>query len=140
MPTPSRRLLAPVLLGVAGTATLIALSVWQVQRLEWKEGLIAELSARLDEPPIALPENPTPAEHEFRRVEITGRFVTEPGSHGHVDAPLLATLDKTAGYRVIQPFETEAGRRVMVSRGWVPLEAKNRNGRATRRSRHPRAR
>ncbi|MEM6972412.1 MAG: SURF1 family protein [Pseudomonadota bacterium] len=132
MPMPLRRFLAPLILGVAGTATLIALSVWQTQRLAWKEGLIAELSARLAEAPIALPVAPDPEVFEFRRVVVTGRFTGETGEHGHVDAPLLATLEKAPGYRVIQPFEMVDGRRIMVTRGWVPLEAKNIDGRAVR--------
>lgn len=127
-----RRLAAPLLLGVAGTATLIALCLWQLDRLDWKLGLIERLDARLSAAPGALPDRPTAETHEFLRVAVTGRFPGEDGTHGHPDAPLLATLDKAAGYRIIQPFETEDGRRIMVSRGWVPLEVKNEGGRAVR--------
>jgi surfeit locus 1 family protein len=127
-----RRLAAPVLLGVAGTATLIALCLWQLDRLEWKLGLIDQLEARLSAEPQPLPIDPTAAEHEFLRVTVTGRFPGEDGAHGHPDAPLLATLDKAAGYRIIQPFTTGSGRRIMVSRGWVPAEVKNVEGRAVR--------
>ncbi|MEM9781993.1 MAG: SURF1 family protein [Pseudomonadota bacterium] len=132
MATRARQLMAPIILGVAGTATLISLSVWQVQRLAWKEGLIAELSERLRVAPMVLPADPDQAAHEFRRVVVTGRFTGETGRHGYQDAPLLATLEKAPGYRVIQPFETTDGRRLMISRGWVPLEAKNEQGRASR--------
>jgi surfeit locus 1 family protein len=130
----TRRLLAPAMLGVAGTATLIALCLWQLQRLEWKEGLIATLEARLSAPPLeGLPAAPDPAVDEFRRVVLTGRFEGERGAHGHPDAPLLATFGQEgAGYRIIQPLTLTDGRKVMVSRGWVPLEAKNEGGRAIR--------
>ncbi|MEO1775411.1 MAG: SURF1 family protein [Pseudomonadota bacterium] len=127
-----RRAAAPLILGVAGTAALIALCLWQLERLDWKLGLIAELEERLAAPPMALPATPDPAAHEFRRVTVTGRFTGELGAHGQPDAPLLATRDKAPGYRIIQPFETVEGRRIMVSRGWVPLEAKNTGGRAVR--------
>ncbi|MGF1551061.1 MAG: SURF1 family protein [Paracoccaceae bacterium] len=127
-----RRLAAPVLLGVAGTATLGLLCLWQLDRLDWKLGLIDQLRARLSAEPSALPSDPTAGEHEFLRVRVAGRFPGEDGAHGHPDAPLLATLDKAAGYRIIQPFVTEDGRRIMVSRGWVPAEVKNVGGRAVR--------
>ncbi|MEM6678726.1 MAG: SURF1 family protein [Pseudomonadota bacterium] len=125
-----RRILGVAVLGVAGTSVLIALCLWQVQRLEWKLGLIAELEARLSAEPVALPPAPTPDVDEFRRVRVTGRFDGALGSHGQPDAPLLTTYDKQPGYRILQPFTLEDGRRIMVSRGWVPLEAKNAGGRA----------
>ncbi|MEL6196341.1 MAG: SURF1 family protein [Pseudomonadota bacterium] len=127
-----RRLVAPVILGVVGTATLFALCSWQLQRLDWKLGIIAVLEERLAADPVALPPQPQAEADEFRRVRVTGRFTAAPGTHGQPDAPLLATLDKQPGYRIIQPFETTDGRRIMVSRGWVPLEAKNESGRAIR--------
>ncbi|MEO0820272.1 MAG: SURF1 family protein [Pseudomonadota bacterium] len=127
-----RRLLAPAILGVAGTATLIALCLWQMQRLDWKLGLIAELEERLTAEPVALPARPDPAADEFTRVRVTGRFDGADGTHGHPDAPLLTTMEKRAGYRILQPFVLEDGRRIIVSRGWVPAEAKNEGGRAVR--------
>ncbi|MEL6266881.1 MAG: SURF1 family protein, partial [Pseudomonadota bacterium] len=101
-------------------------------RLDWKLGLIAALEERLAAAPAPVPASPDAAAHEFLRVAVTGRFTGETGGHGHPDAPLLATLDKRTGYRIIQPFETVGGRRLMISRGWVPLEVKNIAGRAVR--------
>ncbi|MEL6267175.1 MAG: SURF1 family cytochrome oxidase biogenesis protein, partial [Pseudomonadota bacterium] len=69
-----RRLAAPAILGVAGTATLVALCLWQLDRLDWKLGLIAALEARLSADPVALPAAPTAEADEFRRVVVTGRF------------------------------------------------------------------
>ncbi len=37
-------------------AGLVALGGWQVQRLHWKEGLIAERQARSAAPAMALPD------------------------------------------------------------------------------------
>ena len=39
-----RRILGPLLIGILGTAVLIALGVWQVQRLAWKEGVLADIA------------------------------------------------------------------------------------------------
>ena len=35
------RLLLPLLFGLGGVAVLVALGVWQLQRLEWKQGILA---------------------------------------------------------------------------------------------------
>lgn len=117
--------------GVLGTAILISLCLWQLQRLEWKEGLIATLDARLKAAPMAFPDEFDIEAQEFSRVEMTGRFTGEPGAHGFADAPLLVTLrPHGAGYRVIQPFTLTDGRRVMVDRGFQPVEDKNKGGAA----------
>ncbi|MEM7497511.1 MAG: SURF1 family protein [Pseudomonadota bacterium] len=130
MTAPQRRAIAAIILGVAGTATLTALCLWQLQRLDWKLGLIASLEERLVAEPVPLPAEPT-MEDEFLRVFVTGRFEAQPGRHGFTDAPFLTPRDKRPGYRVLQPFTLEDGRRIMVSRGWVPVAAKNEGGRAS---------
>ncbi|MEM6943477.1 MAG: SURF1 family protein, partial [Pseudomonadota bacterium] len=131
MSASRRRAIAALILGVAGTAALFALSNWQMNRLEWKLGLIETLEARLAAPPVPLPATVS-LDDEFLRVSLTGRFDGEAGTHGFVDAPFLTTRDKQAGYRILQPFALTDGRRIMVSRGWVPVEQKNEGGRAIR--------
>jgi surfeit locus 1 family protein len=125
------RVVAALAFGVIGAAVLLGLMTWQIQRLAWKEGLIATLEQRLDEAPAALPAAPDPASWEFRRVTVSGRFLTEPGAHGFVDAAYLTTIRPWgAGYRVVQPFLTDDGRTVLIDRGFVPVERKNSDGRA----------
>ena len=48
-------MLLPGLVVIAGLAVLIGLGVWQLERLGWKEGLIATLDRRLSAAPTALP-------------------------------------------------------------------------------------
>ena len=36
------------------------LGVWQVQRLAWKQGVIADIDARIQPAPVALPASPDP--------------------------------------------------------------------------------
>ena len=57
---------------------LIALSVWQVQRLDWKEGLIAELEGRLAAAPVSVPAAPDPDRDSFLRVRAEGRLAGAP--------------------------------------------------------------
>ena len=68
--------------GIVGVVTLAALCVWQLQRLEWKEGVIATLEARLAADPIALPADPDPESQEFARVRVRGAFSGDAGAHG----------------------------------------------------------
>ena len=127
------RVLGALAFTLGGAAILLSLMTWQIQRLGWKQDLIALLEARLSaEPLTGLPESYVP-EIEFRRVIVRGRFTGAEGAHGFVDVARLTTVRPWgAGYRVIQPFETEAGRVVLVDRGFVPVEEKNVDARAAR--------
>lgn len=112
-----RKLMAPVVLGVLGTALLLGLSAWQVQRLGWKEGLIARLDARLSAEPVALPEAPDPEADAFLNVALEGRIA---GAPGYV---LTTKRPYGPGYRVVAPVET-GGRRVLVDLGYIPEAAR----------------
>ena len=122
-----------IVTGVVGVAVLIGLCIWQVQRLARKEGVITQLEGRLAEPPVALPATFDPDSQEFSRVRIEGRFTGEFGAHGFADAPLLTSRKFVGpGYRIIQPFDLTDGRRIMVDRGFAPVEVKNQGGAAAR--------
>ncbi|MEX2518078.1 MAG: SURF1 family protein [Paracoccaceae bacterium] len=119
--------------GALGVAVLIGLCVWQMQRLAWKESVIGTLEARLSAAPTPLPASFDPAVQEFSRVVVSGRLDGVIGAHGFADAPLLTSMrPQGPGYRVIQPFETEDGRRIMIDRGYVPISEKNENGAASK--------
>ena len=86
-----RSLLWPSLFTFVAFAILMSLGFWQVERLHWKEALIATLGDRGHAAPIALPPRAewnrlTPGD-EFTRVRL--RVVIEPGK----DAD-LAIFDK----------------------------------------------
>jgi len=108
-----RGIVAPVIVGVVGTGILIALSVWQVQRLDWKEGLIAEIEARLAAEPVPVPAAPDPASDAFLRVRAQGRLAGEPV---HV---LTTRRPYGPGFRVIVPVVLEDGRRIMADLGFI---------------------
>jgi surfeit locus 1 family protein len=127
------RLVAAVGFTLAGVAVLLGLMTWQIRRLAWKQALIATLAERLAAPPVALPDPLDPARDEFRRVALEGRFPGAPGAHGFPDAAYLTTMrPEGAGYRLVQPFDTADGRRVLVDRGYLPVAEKNEGGRAAR--------
>lgn len=105
---------------LAALATLIGLGVWQLQRLAWKEALIAERTERLAEPPIALPEDLDPVEPLLqRRVRLTGRFL-----HGQELFFTARTSNGRVGFHLVTPLELTDGRSLLVDRGWLPPELK----------------
>jgi surfeit locus 1 family protein len=109
----------PLVFGVLGTAILLALGIWQVQRLAWKNEVVALIGARMAAAPGDLPVAPTEAEHEYLRVAAAGAL--EPGElHVYTSAP-----PRGVGYRVIAPLRLEDGRVVLLDRGFVPIADKD---------------
>jgi len=111
------RLIVPLVFGVLGTAILLALGVWQLQRMAWKEVVLIEINAQMAAAPVAVPAELDPEADKYLPVRAEGALA---GPEIHV---LISTKELGAGYRVIQAFETD-GRRIMVDRGYIPLEAK----------------
>jgi surfeit locus 1 family protein len=112
----TRRLIFPVLLGLLGCAVLIALGVWQLQRLAWKEAILADIAARITAPAVDLPAAPDPSADRFLPVTVTGAL-------GGEELHVLTSADGP-GYRVIAAL-TAGDRRVMVDLGFVPEAAKD---------------
>lgn len=115
-----RRMILPLVFGLVGAAILISLGVWQVQRMQWKEGILARITATIAADPVALPGQPDPQADLYKPVTLTGRFT------GEVIRVLVSRKDIGAGVRIIGAFETADGRRVLVDRGFLPDADKNR--------------
>lgn len=98
---------------------LAGFGTWQLQRLQWKERLIAHRSAQLEAPPVALPpaSDDWPA-FDFRTVEVTGRFL-----HEHEQLMGIAKHEGRLGRQILTPLVRSDGRPVLVDRGWVPEDA-----------------
>jgi surfeit locus 1 family protein len=113
---------------LAAFALLVGLGLWQLQRLHWKEGLIAEIEARTKGAPITLKEAIALAREardpSYYRVRVEGRF-----DHAK-EQYLYAISDGTAGWHVITPLETEDGDTVLIDRGFVPEALKDPSSRA----------
>ncbi|WP_439137814.1 SURF1 family protein [Roseicyclus sp.] len=111
------RVIGVWVLGLGGVAILLSLGIWQVQRLAWKEGILAEIAARIAADPVAVPAAPDAAVDRYLPVAVEGRF----------DADFVRVLVSQkgvgAGYRIISALETAAGRRVLVDRGVIPVAA-----------------
>ncbi len=121
-----RPILFLLVFGVTGLAVLVSLGNWQVRRLQWKEAVLSEIQARLGEDPVPIPAQPDPDTDKYLAVTVTGTM--EPGEI----AVLISTRDFGAGYRIIAPFRTDDGRRILIDRGFVPTPAKDRARRTGR--------
>lgn len=110
-----QRLAFLFIFGLGGAAILISLGVWQMQRLAWKEAILADIEARIAADPVPLPEQPDPQSDAYLPVSVTGI----------VGADLLRVLvsrkEVGAGYRIIQPLIT-GSRTILVDRGFVAVD------------------
>lgn len=113
------RLLLLVIFGVGGLALLLSLGIWQVQRLQWKTAMLADIEARIAAEPEPLPTDPDPEADRYRPVTIAGEVTGQPL---HV---LFSAQELGAAYRLIAPFRTEAGRAILVDLGAVPADTKD---------------
>jgi surfeit locus 1 family protein len=97
---------------------LIGLGTWQVERLQWKEALIASIEARRTAPPIDLAEV---SARLARREDIDYQATTASGRFVHTgERYFLATHDGAPGYYVYTPLLLADGVSVFVNRGFVP--------------------
>ena len=110
-----KRWFVPFAFGIVGCAVLVSLGIWQLQRLAWKEGVLAQIEAQLARTPVPIFSEPF---EEFMPVVAEGRIT---GPEAHV---LSSVRHKGAGFRIVSAFETE-GRRILLDRGFVPQNLKN---------------
>jgi surfeit locus 1 family protein len=116
---------------VAGTLAVlffvafVALGTWQLKRRVWKLDLIARVEQRVHAPPVA-PPGPdqwplvTAAGDEYLHVTLAGTFLDQS------QALVQAVTDLGAGYWVLTPLRTTSGSLVLINRGFVPMDARDR--------------
>ncbi len=130
-PGPSNRaLIAAAFATVISLAILISLGNWQMQRLAWKEGLIAQMQERAygEAGEILPPEQwaqYVPQDEEYRRVSVTGRFLHEDEVAVHGLMPTSTRGNPVQGFYLLTPLEIEPGARVFVNRGFVPTSMRD---------------
>ena len=108
------RLMFLLIFGLTGAGILISLGVWQVQRLAWKENLLAEIESRIAAPAVPLPDAPDADTDRYLPVIVTGRFVGDPR------ARMLASRRQIgAVHRHIAVFDAEGVGRILVDIGWT---------------------
>lgn len=108
-----------LLLGVSITA---GLGVWQYERAQTRLAHQARIDRWSAAPPVAIGAATVPLDEvEYRRVRVTGRFL---GHH-------VVYLDNRArheqpGFYVLMALETAPGHAVLIQRGWLPRDPRER--------------
>jgi surfeit locus 1 family protein len=108
-----RRLILPSFLAMPVLALLLGLGTWQLQRLHWKNGVLAELAAAQARPPVPAEANTPP----FAHITATGRF--RPGADAFLG---LEVRGSTLGGALIAVLDREGAPPLLVERGWAPFE------------------
>ena len=116
---------ALALSGLVLFSVFMALGTWQVQRRAWKLDLIARVDERVHAPPIAPPgpaEWPrvTAANSEYRHVQVSGTFLNAS------ETLVQALTDLGSGYWVLTPLREADGTLLLINRGFVPPEHRER--------------
>jgi surfeit locus 1 family protein len=116
--TQGRRLLVPAATTAVLLAVLLSLGVWQLHRLRWKEGILAQIAAAEAAAPVPLSGTPP----RFSRVVVHGHYApgfaalygvsTRDGSQG----PVL-------GGDALGLLLRDGAPPLLVDRGWVPAPA-----------------
>jgi surfeit locus 1 family protein len=119
--TRFRPLFWPTVSAVPMLLLLLALSSWQIERLFWKEDLIAQRQAAVAAAPVPVPRSLEEARGmEFRHVIDEGTFLHDK------EIFLGATSEaEEQGYQVLTPLLEPSGRVVFVNRGFIPAELKD---------------
>jgi len=110
-----RALLIPGLMTLVMLATLLMLGTWQVNRLIWKQGLLAAIAAAEAQPPIPLGPTPPP----FALVRAEGWFEPVSALYG-ADVRTVAGTP-TGGARLLGVLRREGAPPLLVDRGWIPV-------------------
>lgn len=110
-------------LGLVALAILLSLGTWQVQRLAWKDDLIATITARVASAPEPLAQIEQKfaqdGDVEYWPVTVEGVFHHEGERH------FFATHDGRSGYYIYTPLQLDDGRLLLLNRGFVPFDFKD---------------
>ena len=123
-------LIGPTIAATVCFAILVSLGVWQLQRLAWKEALIARIAARIHQPPAPLPPMTQwaglkPDDYEYRHVAARGHYLPGEILVFRSSAPNVADSNIGPGYQVMTPFALSGGGTLLVNRGFAPLAWKD---------------
>jgi len=109
-------------IGLAALLVLVGLGTWQVERLFWKQNLLAKMHDMISSEPRSLAELELFAaktgDADYIPVTLAGRYLHDRESH------FLATWKGAAGFFVYTPLQLSDGRYVLVNRGFVPYDRK----------------
>ncbi|KQV43651.1 MULTISPECIES: SURF1 family protein [unclassified Rhizobium] len=116
------RTVAAIVTVLVALAILLSLGTWQMQRLAWKEGLLAAIAERRAAPPVDIAEIDRMAKAgedvDYRAMTATGIYANSKERH------FFATYEGRTGYYIYTPLQLADGRFLLVNRGFVPFDSK----------------
>lgn len=110
----------PSLLTLVMLVGLLALGTWQVQRLHWKENLLATIQQRQNLLPVDLDTALKEPNADYLPVHVSGIF-----QHDHEFYVNAISMQGEGGYYIVTPLLLEDGRSILVNRGWIPYDKKS---------------
>lgn len=128
----SLRFYFPAALTAAMLTVLLALGFWQVERLAWKEDLLARIEARRNAAPLLISSRADIASlshqtHDFHPAILTGRFGDKAVFWFTQIENKPTGLDRwdKAGYHMLVPFYLTDGSALLLDRGFLPQRLLN---------------
>ncbi|MDE5440307.1 SURF1 family protein [Bradyrhizobium sp. CSA207] len=114
------------------TAAFIALGVWQLDRRTAKHELIAALTERLADAPVALPPPAqwaalNPARDEFRRVSFTATYAPMPDAMVYSSGSAVRKDASGPGTWAFLPARLSTGEMVVIDVGFVENTMQDRS-------------
>jgi surfeit locus 1 family protein len=105
-------------------AALVALGIWQVERLSWKLDLIARVDERVHAEPVPPPAQAAwntvnAADDEYRRVTIKGTLLNDK------ETQVYTSTELGPGYWVMTPLAVADGSAILINRGFVPTDKRD---------------
>ncbi len=124
-------MVGPAIAAAIAFALLVGLGAWQLQRLAWKEAILARIDSRIHQPPAPLPPRAQwatldPDDYDYAHVRVRGRYLQ--GQEALIfrsSAPLRADAAAGPGYQVLAAMALEGGGTILVDRGFAPLAWKD---------------
>ncbi|WDI33100.1 hypothetical protein PUV54_07810 [Hyphococcus flavus] len=108
---------------MAALGILVILGTWQLQRLEWKRGLIAKVEERVSSEPIpfeqALDRSEAGEDMEYTPVRLSGEW------RPHNEALVFGAINGKPGAFFFTPLQTAPDQTIFINRGFAPQEATN---------------
>jgi surfeit locus 1 family protein len=112
-----RRLFPAAFSTFVALCILVALGIWQLQRREWKAGILAAIDHAEAAPPIPMPADPP----QFAKVFVSGTLLPGRALYG-VDVRDQLGGPPREGAQLMAVLARRDGPDVVVDLGWVPTD------------------
>ncbi len=97
---------------------LMSLGIWQINRLAWKEAILARIAQAEGAPPVPLPAAPSP----FEKVYVTGMPDPATVSLFGDDVRATKTDDTVIGGELLVVLRRVQAAPILVDLGWMPYK------------------